>query len=116
MDTAAPTAALTDLLSASIAASKLPPVIDAEQCAALLRCSKPHIDGLADRGDLPATKFGRGWVFVTAQLLAHVAAACQRNLARSQPSMSEFPPGAARHQDACAPARPSLPKTDVTDC
>jgi excisionase family DNA binding protein len=71
---------LVPTLAASIAASGLPPVIDAEQCAALLRCSKQHLEALADRGAMPATKFGRGWVFVTAQVLTHIAAACERNL------------------------------------
>jgi hypothetical protein len=31
------------------------------------------VEDLATRGELPATKFGRGWTFVTAQVLALAA-------------------------------------------
>src|SRR5665213_3694778 len=43
--------------------------IDAAQCAALLFCSVATIENLATRGDLPATKYGRGWVFVLDQVM-----------------------------------------------
>lgn len=72
---------IEQVLAASVAASGLEPVIDAQRCAQLLKCSKEHVEALADRGMLPATKFGRGWVFVTAQLLSHVAQRCAANLA-----------------------------------
>jgi excisionase family DNA binding protein len=78
-----PVTPLAITLAASITASELPPIIDAAQCAALLRCSKQHLEALADRGAIPATKFGRGWVFVTAQVLTHVAAVCERNVQRT---------------------------------
>lgn len=100
MDTTATTTPATGLLGTSIAASGLPPIIDAEQCATLLRCSKQHVDVLADRGALPATKFGRGWVFVTAQLLAHVAAACERNLIHRNDAGQSTAPAVARPDGA----------------
>ena len=39
-------------------------LIDDDQCAALLRCSKSHLQRLARAGEIPGTKIGRGWVFV----------------------------------------------------
>jgi excisionase family DNA binding protein len=75
---------LTAALAASVSESKLPLVLDAEQCAALLRCSKQHVEALADAGELPATKIGRGWIFVTAQLLVSLAGRCSRRSALSE--------------------------------
>lgn len=100
MDTTATNTPATNLLGASIAASGLPPIIDAEQCATLLRCSKQHVEVLADRGELPATKYGRGWVFLTAQLLAHVAAACERNLAHRSDTGQSTAPAVGGHAGA----------------
>lgn len=78
---------LDQALAASISASGLSPVIDAATCAQLLCCTKEHVESLADRGELPAAKYGRGWVFVTAQLLVHVAARCTQNAGtRGSPS------------------------------
>ncbi len=71
---------LGDLLAASLSSSSLPPLIDAEQAAGMLGCSKEHLEELADRGKLPATKYGRGWIFVTAQLIHHVAQDCAKNV------------------------------------
>lgn len=99
---------LDKALAASITASALPPIINAAKCAQLLGCSKEHIDTLADRGELPAAKFGRGWVFVTAQLLVHVAARCAQNAAqwdgrtRSNPADAEPTEVARAWQDADA--------------
>ena len=53
------------LLRHSVAA----PTLNAAQCALLLHCSQATVEELAARGELPATKFGRGWVFVTEQIL-----------------------------------------------
>jgi excisionase family DNA binding protein len=63
---------LPALLASSLAHSNLPPIIDAEQVAVLLHCSKGQVEDLAESGRLPATKFGRGWVFVTAQVVYSV--------------------------------------------
>ena len=68
------------LLAGSLSSAALPPLIDAEQAAKMLGCSKEHVEELADRGKLPATKYGRGWVFVTAQLLHHVVEDCAKNM------------------------------------
>lgn len=57
----------------------LPPIIGADRCAALLQCSKQQVELLADNGTLPAIKFGRGWIFVTSQLIARVAELCDQN-------------------------------------
>ncbi|HZT04973.1 MAG TPA: helix-turn-helix domain-containing protein [Steroidobacteraceae bacterium] len=68
------------LLTCSLSSAALPPLIDAEQAAKMLGCSKEHVEALADRGALPATKYGRGWIFVTAQLIHHVAQDCAKNV------------------------------------
>jgi len=83
---------LATILSASLA--QLPPIIDAEQVAALLHCSKGQIEDLAESGRLPATKFGRGWVFVTAQIVYSVL---QEALARAAKR--------AESAESAAPAR-----------
>lgn len=69
------------MLAASLANSDLPPIIDAEQVAALLHCSKGQIEDLAELGRLPATKFGRGVVFVTAQVVYSVLQQSSSNAA-----------------------------------
>lgn len=39
-------------------------ILDAPTCAAMLHCSQTHLQRLARQGIVPATKVGRGWVFV----------------------------------------------------
>ncbi len=46
--------------------------MDAAQCAELLYCSKIQVERLAERGELPGMKVGRGWVFGTAQIIEHL--------------------------------------------
>ena len=58
-------------------AALLPATLDAEECAGILRCSKQTVEELAFQGALPATRFGRGWVFVTDQILAYLKARCE---------------------------------------
>lgn len=67
-------------LSASLSTSGLGLVIDAQQGSEPPACSEGHIEKMAECGRLPGTKFGRGWILVTAQLLHHVAAECAGNL------------------------------------
>ncbi len=47
--------------------------IDSRECAELLRCTPEQVEELARKGDLPAVKIGRGWLFVRADLLAYLA-------------------------------------------
>lgn len=47
--------------------------IDAEQCAALLKCTPEQVEALARDGDIPGLKIGRGWLFIRADLLAYLA-------------------------------------------
>jgi hypothetical protein len=94
METSPIDAALGAMLAATLAASPLPAIIDAEQAAALLQCSKCQVEMLAERGEVPGTKFGRGWIFVTAQLIHCVLVRCaQRVRDRDRTSPSE--PGTA---------------------
>ena len=43
--------------------------LDAPTCAALLCCSQSHLHRLAREGIVPATKVGRGWVFVESDMV-----------------------------------------------
>ena len=47
--------------------------INAEQCAELLHCTEQRIEELTRGGELPGMKFGRGWIYVKADLLAYIA-------------------------------------------
>jgi Ribbon-helix-helix domain len=64
----------------SVSTSALGPIINASQVAALLDCPTEHVERLAETGHLPGRKYGSGWIFVTAQLLRHIAAECANNL------------------------------------
>jgi excisionase family DNA binding protein len=87
---------LAPMLSASIATSGLGPTINAQQASVLLGCSEGHIEKLAESGRLPGTKYGRGWIFVTAQLLHHVVVECAGNLRAAEASSSELATGTSR--------------------
>ena len=46
--------------------------LDAPTCAALLCCSQSHLHRLAREGIVPATKVGRGWVFIENDIIEWV--------------------------------------------
>jgi hypothetical protein len=48
-------------------------IIDADQCAELLLCTRQQVEARARTGDLPGLKIGRSWVFVRADLLVFLA-------------------------------------------
>ena len=54
--------------------SDLPPIMMAEDVAKLLNCDKTNIDEKARNGELPAVKFGRGWIFPSHALISAVNA------------------------------------------
>lgn len=47
--------------------------INTEQCAELLHCTEQRIEELTRSGALPGLKFGRGWIYVKADLLDYIA-------------------------------------------
>lgn len=47
--------------------------IDVKECAALLMCSEETVEELTRTGEIPGMKYGRGWLYVRADLLAYVA-------------------------------------------
>lgn len=47
-------------------------ILDATSVAEQLRCSTDQADELMRRGDLPATKVGRGWITTYGQVLEFV--------------------------------------------
>ena len=56
--------------------------MNAAQCAALLFCSQTMVEELALKGELPATKFGRSWVFVTDQIVELLRQQCEQGAAK----------------------------------
>ncbi len=70
--------------------------MDAAQCAAVLHCSKDTVEGLAGRGELPATRFGRGWVFVTEQVLEFLRLRSEREAAERRAGIRAVPSGKAK--------------------
>ncbi|MBT2326053.1 helix-turn-helix domain-containing protein [Variovorax paradoxus] len=83
--------------------------IDSEECAALLRCTSDQVEELARAGEIPALKFGRGWLFVRADLLAYLAekarAEAQDRRAKRHPNA---PTPIARPRRRPAPVLPTL--------
>lgn len=92
---------LSTMLGVSIA--QLPPIIDAEHVADLLRCTKNHVEALAEQGRLPATKYGRGWVFVTAQVMQCVLDECEANHSIQRAKTQSPVPAPTATGDATAP-------------
>ena len=48
--------------------------INADECAELLQCTADTVEELTRKGELPAVKIGRSWIYVRADLLAYLAA------------------------------------------
>lgn len=59
-------------------------IIDAEECAQLLRCTVEQVEEGAREGRLPGFKEGRGWLFVRADLLSYLAERARREAAERQ--------------------------------
>jgi len=64
--------------------SVTPEIIDADECAELLRCSVMQVEEGARDGRLPGFKEGRSWLFVRADLLAYLAERARREAAERQ--------------------------------
>ncbi len=47
--------------------------IDVNAAAKLLHCDFEQVEFLARRGEIPATKIGRGWIFLRTQLIDSIA-------------------------------------------
>lgn len=90
-------------------ARDLPAVIDAEQCAAMLRCSRAHVEELADRGILPGTKIGRSWIFVVQQLLVQLESICEAEQATRVAGASKLASRASQERSTLhiAPVEPA---------
>lgn len=91
----------------------LSPILDTEECAALLRCSTDQLEHLAAKAVLPAYKFGRSWVFHRDLLISAVGELCAaRYLARkSNPECASMTAGIvpADARPACTERSSSLP-------
>ena len=117
---------LSAMLSASLSMSGLGPTINSEQAAALLACSEGHVEKMAECGRLPGTKFGRRWIFVTAQLLHHVVTECAENLrvigaaefttgTSQPPTVLEQPSSPLPTEPQWSPKRRGRPRRPLSD-
>jgi hypothetical protein len=104
---------LAAMLSASLTTSGLGTVIDAQQAAALLACSEGHIDRLAESGRLPGRKYGRGWVFVTAQLLHHVVTESAGNVRPAAEAPGESGAGRSHNRTGLEGGHVASPPTGL---
>jgi excisionase family DNA binding protein len=75
--------------------------IDDQAAALLLHCSVSQVRQLCQAGELPAIQYGRGWLFVRADLLAFVAAEARN---RAQALRSRGRPAPGRPTARIAPA------------
>ena len=84
--------------------------INSEECAELLHCTSDLVEELARAGEIPALKFGRGWLFMRADLLVFLAekARAEAKERRAQRQRTAVTPVVqARRQSA--PELPVLP-------
>lgn len=83
--------------------------INSEECAVLLHCTADLVEEMARAGDIPGLKFGRGWLFVRADLLDYLAskarAEAENRRAKRQPNA---PRPLVRPRRNPAPVLPSL--------
>ena len=68
-----------------------PETIDADECAALLRCTPGQVEEMARGGDIPGLKIGRGWLFVRADLLTFLAERARQEAADRRAKRSPGP-------------------------
>lgn len=90
----------------------LPEVIDADECAGLLRCSTEQVEEEARLGNLPGFKVGRCWLFVRADLLAFLAERARREAADRLARRSAPIGGSIKPKTSTRPQRqrpPTLP-------
>ena len=68
--------------------------IDADECAALLRCTPEKVEEMARTGEIPGLKISRSWLFVRLDLLAYLAEKARRDAeerrAKRQPGVTQI--------------------------
>src|ERR1039458_1410723 len=74
--------------------SNLPPILNADQVAVLLGCTKEWVGTLCDRNELPGTKYGRGWIFSSRKLMASLEERIEREMAERAVRLSQAQPKA----------------------
>lgn len=83
--------------------------LDSEGCAKLLYCTTELVEEMARLGELPATKIGRSWLFIRADLLTFLADKArneaQERRAKRQPGVRLMMPKSRRQ---VPPVLPSL--------
>lgn len=65
--------------------------IDAAAVALLLHCETKTVEALARSGALPATKFGKGWIFLRSQVLQAVARRAAEEAESRKPAATRKP-------------------------
>lgn len=70
------------------------PIIDVNECAELLLCSPDQIEEKARAGEIPATKIGRGWLFIREDLIQYLADKARKEagerLSRRSPNVTQL--------------------------
>jgi excisionase family DNA binding protein len=88
---------------------KVNETLDSEGCAKLLYCTTELVEEMARLGELPATKIGRSWLFIRADLLTFLADKArdeaQERRAKRQPGVRLMMPKSRRQ---VPPVLPSL--------
>ena len=90
-------------------------IISATEVADLLSCTEEQAEELTRRGEIPGTKFGRGWLYVRSDLLAYVAERARRE-AQERRSAKLGQAGASKVREI-KPRRqkpPALPQLSTT--
>jgi excisionase family DNA binding protein len=86
--------------------------IGAAAAARILHCGVDQADDLAASGEIPATKFGRGWIFVRADLIAYIAERARTEAAQRRSKRKPAP--ASSMVLAAVPPKPSRRRTPPT--
>jgi|ERR1017187_1694020 hypothetical protein len=72
--------------------STLPSILNADQVAVLLGCTKEWVGTLCDRNELPGTKYGRRWIFSSRKLMASLEERIEREMAERTVRLSQMQP------------------------
>lgn len=83
--------------------------MDSSACAELLLCSSDQVEDLARAGEIPGVKFGRGWLFVRADMLAYLAERGRREAEERRSARAPNTPRPIRPVKPRRRAAPPLP-------
>ncbi len=89
-------------------------IIDADECAQMLKCSVEQVEESCREGELPGFKQGRGWLFVRADLLSWLAEKARKEAAERKAQRTAQAAGKlTRLTEAVKPRRKAPPALPV---